>query len=70
MKQPPDDPWFVYILRCADGSLDTGITKDVKRRFERWSSRSTRRPEGAANNAFNERKRKMTIEKAKSALPE
>src|SRR6202048_1784915 len=26
------DPWFVYILRCADGSLYTGITKDVKRR--------------------------------------
>ncbi len=31
-SKPPSDPWFVYILRCADGSLYTGITKDVKRR--------------------------------------
>ena len=34
MKKPPSDPWFVYILRCADGSLYTGITKDVKRRCQ------------------------------------
>ena len=26
-------PYFVYILECADGSLYTGITTDVKRRF-------------------------------------
>ena len=26
--------WFVYILRCADDSLYTGITKDVSRRCE------------------------------------
>jgi UV DNA damage endonuclease len=26
------DPWFVYLLRCADGSLYTGITRDVHRR--------------------------------------
>ena len=25
-------PWTVYILRCADGSLYTGIAKDVDRR--------------------------------------
>jgi predicted GIY-YIG superfamily endonuclease len=24
---------FVYILRCADGTLYTGIAKDVERRF-------------------------------------
>ena len=24
--------WFVYMLRCADGSLYTGISTDVKRR--------------------------------------
>ena len=23
-------PWFVYLLRCADGTLYTGIAKDVK----------------------------------------
>jgi putative endonuclease len=25
--------WYLYILRCSDGSLYTGITTDVKRRF-------------------------------------
>lgn len=25
--------WSLYILRCSDGSLYTGITLDVKRRF-------------------------------------
>lgn len=25
--------WFVYIIRCADDSLYTGITTDVSRRF-------------------------------------
>ena len=26
------DDWFVYILRCADHSLYTGITKDLAKR--------------------------------------
>jgi predicted GIY-YIG superfamily endonuclease len=30
--------WFVYILRCADGSLYTGITKDVDRRLEQHNA--------------------------------
>jgi len=34
MKKPSGDSWYVYILRCADGSLYTGITKDVKRRCQ------------------------------------
>ena len=25
--------WFVYMLRCADGSLYTGITNDLARRL-------------------------------------
>ena len=25
--------WWVYMLRCADGSLYTGITTDVERRL-------------------------------------
>ena len=25
--------WYVYIVECADGSLYTGITTDVKRRL-------------------------------------
>ncbi len=26
--------WTLYVLRCADGSLYTGITTDVERRLE------------------------------------
>jgi putative endonuclease len=26
-------PWFVYLLRCADGSLYAGITTDLTRRL-------------------------------------
>lgn len=25
--------WFVYMLRCADGSLYTGVTTDIARRL-------------------------------------
>ena len=25
--------WFVYMLRCRDGSLYTGVASDVERRF-------------------------------------
>jgi UV DNA damage endonuclease len=30
--------WFVYLLRCVDGSLYTGITNDVPRRLERHNA--------------------------------
>ena len=30
--------WFVYILRCADDSLYTGITTDLNRRFEQHNA--------------------------------
>ncbi len=26
--------WYLYILRCGDGSLYTGITTDLERRLE------------------------------------
>ena len=29
-----DKVWFVYLLRCGDGSLYCGITDDVSRRLE------------------------------------
>ena len=32
------EKWFVYMLRCADGSLYTGITKDVQRRCEQHNA--------------------------------
>ena len=31
-------PWFVYILRCADGTLYTGITTDLTRREQEHNS--------------------------------
>ena len=31
-------PYFVYLLRCTDGSLYAGITTDVKRRFAEHAS--------------------------------
>jgi len=36
--KPPGDPWFVYIVRCADATLYTGITKDVKRRCQQHNA--------------------------------
>ena len=38
MKKPSADPWFVYFLRCADGSLYTGITTDVIRRWKQHNA--------------------------------
>ena len=32
MRTLPAGGWFLYVLRCADGSLYTGITRDVGRR--------------------------------------
>ncbi|MDF0604676.1 GIY-YIG nuclease family protein [Neisseriaceae bacterium TC5R-5] len=37
-KSPPakpgsNKPWFVYVLRCSNGALYTGITTDVTRRY-------------------------------------
>jgi GIY-YIG catalytic domain len=34
----PDDLWFVYLLRCAEGTLYTGIAKDVNRRFQQHNA--------------------------------
>lgn len=33
-----NDDWFVYILRCADGSFYTGITNDLPRRFKQHNA--------------------------------
>lgn len=34
MPQTPPTPWFVYLLRCSNGCLYTGITTDVQRRIK------------------------------------
>jgi predicted GIY-YIG superfamily endonuclease len=38
VRKPKDDSWFVYILRCADSSLYTGINKDVNRRCQQHNA--------------------------------
>jgi predicted GIY-YIG superfamily endonuclease len=38
MKKSLGDSWIVYIVRCVDGSLYTGITKDVKRRCQQHNA--------------------------------
>jgi predicted GIY-YIG superfamily endonuclease len=30
----PEAPWFLYILRCRDGSFYTGVTNDIERRLK------------------------------------
>ncbi|WP_328515312.1 GIY-YIG nuclease family protein [Marinobacterium marinum] len=32
--------WFVYMLRCADGSLYTGVTTDARRRVAEHNGES------------------------------
>ena len=27
-----EQPWFVYIMECSDGSFYTGVTNDIERR--------------------------------------
>ena len=38
MAKKSGDKWFVYLLRCGDGSLYTGITKDITRRCEQHNA--------------------------------
>ena len=46
MAKRAAEVWFVYVLRCADGTLYTGITKDLGRRTQQHNagtaSRNTR----------------------------
>jgi predicted GIY-YIG superfamily endonuclease len=32
MSRRPSSRWLVYVLRCRDGSLYTGITNDLPKR--------------------------------------
>jgi len=34
----PETAWSVYILRCADGSLYTGVTTDLERRLRQHNT--------------------------------
>ena len=37
-----DKKYYVYVLRCVDNSLYTGITTNVKRRFEEHTQRRSK----------------------------
>jgi putative endonuclease len=69
-------PWYVYILRCADRSLYTGVTTDLARRHRRHeagtASRYTRsrRPTRLAYvEAHSDRGAALRREAAIKALP-
>ena len=34
LRRRKREPWFLYILECGDGSLYTGVTKDLERRLK------------------------------------
>jgi len=36
--KPSGRKWFVYVVRCADNSLYTGIAKDVSRRCQQHNA--------------------------------
>ncbi len=36
--QVPDVNWFVYLLRCADDTLYTGISNDLTRRLKKHNA--------------------------------
>lgn len=42
MTSASDPCWSVYIIECNDGSLYTGITTDVERRFREHSTQKGR----------------------------
>ncbi len=49
--------WYVYVVRCADDSLYTGITTDVERRVEEHNGS----PKGAR---YTRARRPVTLEQA------
>lgn len=44
MEEESGPKWWVYLIRCGDGSLYTGIATDVDRRFGEHESQG---PKGA-----------------------
>ncbi|WP_261340392.1 GIY-YIG nuclease family protein [Schlesneria paludicola] len=38
LRKQLSEQWLVYIMRCADGSLYTGITNDLERRVEQHNA--------------------------------
>ena len=36
-----DEPWFVYVVECRDGSYYCGITNNVEKRVDAHNTKST-----------------------------
>ncbi|MBT9589694.1 MAG: GIY-YIG nuclease family protein [Thiobacillus sp.] len=47
--------WFVYLLRCADGTLYTGITTDIPRRLDEHNG------EGGLGARYTRSRRPVTL---------
>jgi putative endonuclease len=63
--------YFVYILKCSNGSLYTGITTDVDRRFaEHKSGKGSRytRSKGAGEIVHIERKKNRSTASKREAV--
>lgn len=70
------EKWFLYVLRCRDSTLYTGIAKDVEKRFKMHSDGKgarytrTRRPlEIVYQEICKSRTQALTRECAVKALP-
>lgn len=37
-----EQSWYVYVIRCADNSLYTGIARDVERRLQEHVAQGTK----------------------------
>lgn len=64
-----DQTWYLYLIRCVDGSLYTGITTDISRRLrEHQLGRGARRLRGrgplslAFSQAVGSRSRALRLE--------
>lgn len=50
----PRPPWSVYIVKCSDGSLYTGVTADIERRLVEHNH-------GAAGAKYTRSRRPVTL---------
>ncbi|CAB4203351.1 COG2827 Predicted endonuclease containing a URI domain [uncultured Caudovirales phage] len=50
----PRPPWSVYIVKCSDGSLYTGVTTDIERRLAEHNH-------GAAGAKYTRSRRPVTL---------
>ena len=75
---PPRQRWSIYLVRCRDGSLYTGIATDVPRRFaehQRQGGRGAKYLSGRGplrlvfQQPIGDRSRALTVEHCIKQLP-